>query len=441
MAGNALAAGNVSRLIGERPLPEFYLIRQKFDDTCINVKDIPAAVAEAAKRPGTLDMLRPGQIVAIAVGSRGVNNIALIARTLARLVMECGARPFIVPAMGSHGGATAEGQAQLLADYGVIESYTGCPVISDMATVALGRTASGVGVFFDENAYAADAVILLNRIKPHTDFRGTYESGLAKQIVIGLGKQDGAEACHSQKLEDMPANIHDAAALAIAKTNILFGVGIIENAYDRTMKICALPAAGLLAEEPALLGIARRHMPSILLSPFDVLIIDEIGKDISGAGMDPNITGRTSADFEPGGADAQRCVALDITDQSHGNGLGLGLADFSVTRAFDKFDFETVYPNIVTNAMPESGKLPVILANDLLAIRAAVKTCRFIDFDSPAIVRIKNTLSMEHMFVSEALLGRARAHGAIDVAGGPARFAFDEKGNIDFNIWLQIVNK
>ncbi|MCL2060177.1 MAG: nickel-dependent lactate racemase [Oscillospiraceae bacterium] len=437
MAGGAVANGNVGRLIGERALPEFYLIRQKFDDT--HIDDIPAAISAAVERPGTLDRINAGQRVAIAVGSRGINNISLIVRTVASLIKGRGAAPFVVPAMGSHGGATAEGQAQLLADYGVTEQNIGCPVISDMTTVTLGRTQRGVDVFFDKNAYGADAVVLLNRIKPHTDFRGLYESGLTKQIVIGLGKQDGAEACHSRPVADMSANIRDIAEIALAKTSIVFGLAIVENAYDRTMSISALPSGCILDEEPALLSVARRHMPSILLSPFDVLVIDEIGKDISGAGMDPNISGRFVTDCASGGADAQRCVVLDITDQSHGNGIGLGVADFSVTRVFDKFDFETVYPNVITNALPASGKLPVILANDLQAIRAAVKTCRMIDHDSPAIVRIKNTLHMEYMYVSEALAARAREHASIDVVGGPRALNFDSAGNIDFNVWDNVL--
>jgi hypothetical protein len=337
--------------------------------------------------------------------------------------------------MGSHGGATAEGQAQLLADYGVAEHYIGCPVLSDMTTVLLGKTEKGVDVFFDKNAFGADAVILVNRIKPHTDFRGPRESGLAKQIVIGLGKQDGAEACHSQNVEDMPANIYDAAKLALSQTNILFGLGIVENAYDRTMMISALPNAYLLDEEPELLKLAKRHMPSILLSPFDVLVIDEIGKNISGAGMDPNISGRFATDCAGGGAQIQRCVVLDVTEQSHGNGLGLGFADFSVTRAFEKFDFEMVYPNIITNALPETGKIPVILANDLLAIRAAIGTCRHIDRDNPAVVRIKNTLRMDYMYISEALFERARIHDSIEIIGNPLDMVFDGNGNIDFNVW------
>jgi len=429
----ARADGVVSRLIGERALPRFYRIRQKFDGG--HIADIPAALAEAAARPGALDRVRRGQRVAIAVGSRGVNNIALMVRTLARLIKDAGAAPFVVPAMGSHGGAEAEGQRAVLADYGVTEAGVGCPVLSDMETVALGRTERGVDVFFDKNARAADAVVLINRIKPHTDFRGPYESGLAKLIVIGLGKQNGAEACHAHKLENMSANIGDAARLAMSRTNIIFGIGVVENAYDQTMLLRALPANRLLEEELALLDIARRHMPSILLSPFDVLIVDEIGKNISGAGMDPNITGRFVADCASGGAEAQRLVVLDITDQSHGNGIGIGFADFTVTRAFDKYDFEAVYPNVITNALPVSGKFPMVLANDLLAARAAVKTCNGIDYDNPSIVRIKNTLCMEYMYISAALLGRARAHDAIDVMDGPLDFAFDAGGNIDFGIW------
>ncbi|MDR3120585.1 MAG: nickel-dependent lactate racemase [Clostridiales bacterium] len=433
MNHRAIADGVVSRLIGERPLPKFYKIRQKFDET--HIDDIPAAVAAALTREGTLDRVLPGQSVAIAVGSRGISNIAAIARALVGHIKARGAAPFIVPAMGSHGGATAEGQRQLLADYGVTEESAGCPIRSDMRTVRLGETKNGVPVFFDALAHKADAVILLNRVKPHTDFRGRYESGLVKQIVIGLGKQDGAEACHAQSIKYMARNIAEAASFALGGGKILFGLGIVENAYDRTMLLKALPAANLLDEEPDLLATARAHMPSILLSPFDVLVVDEIGKNISGAGMDPNITGRFATEYATGGADAQRCVVLDITEQSHGNGLGLGFADYSVTRAFDKFSFEMVYPNVITNTLPLSGKLPLILANDLLAIRAAVKTCNMIDVENPKIVRIKNTLSMEYLYISEALLPRARAHEAIEVAGGPESFVFDASGNIDFDVW------
>ena len=435
MGHRAIAGGVVGKLIGDRDLPNFYRIRQRFDGSRID--DIPAALADELKRPGTLDKIAPGHRVAIAVGSRGVNNIALMVKTLASSIKKAGAQPFVVPAMGSHGGARAEGQKSILAGYGVTESYVGCPVISDMTVVSLGKTERGVDVFFDINAYGADAVILINRIKPHTDFRGPHESGLAKQIVIGLGKQSGAEACHGHMVAEMSRNIRDAAELAISRTNILFGVAIVENAYDETMFLRAIPSDGILREEPALLDMARRHMPSILLSPIDVLVVDEMGKNISGAGMDPNITGRFCTDCASGGADAQRCVVLDITDESHGNGIGLGAADFTVMRAFEKFDFEAVYPNVLTNSLPISGKLPVILENDLLAIRAAIKTCNMIDFDNPTIIRIKNTLHMEYMYISEALRERAAAHEAIDLDDAPVRFGFDEGGNIDFGIWNQ----
>ena len=445
MAGNAKADGVVSRLIGEVPIPKFYRVRQKFDGA--HIEDVPAAVAEALRRPGTLDQIRAGQKVAIAAGSRGIGNIAAIARALADAVRAAGAAPFFVPAMGSHGGATAEGQAQVLADYGITERSMGCPVVSSMETVRLGETGRGVGVYFDKNAYGADAVVLMNRVKPHTDFRGPHESGLVKQIVIGLGKQDGACACHRYRLDEMSANIRDAAALALSRTNVAFGLGIVENAYDQTALVSAVPKDRLFDEERQLLEMAYKNMPSILLSPIDVLIIDEIGKDISGAGMDPNITGRFPTNYATGGADAQRCVVLDLTEQSHGNGLGIGVADYSVTRAFDKFDFEASYSNIITNFLPQAGKLPVILANDLLAIRAAIKTCNDIDYGKPAIIRIKNTLSMEYMYISEALLGRAEAHPSVELAGAPdqaaapggagapVEFAFDGRGNIDFDIW------
>ncbi|MDR1061514.1 MAG: nickel-dependent lactate racemase [Clostridiales bacterium] len=424
-----------ARLIGSRPLPEFYSIRQLFDGRRIPEAGIAEAVARALARPNTLDRVRPGDAIAIAVGSRGISNIALIAKTLAGFVRSAGAKPFIVPAMGSHGGATAEGQRQVLEDYGVTEALVGCPIVSSMDAVPIGETPHGVRVFFDASARKADGVILLNRVKPHTDFRGRIESGLAKQIVIGLGKQRGAEACHSHGLRHMSRNIQEAAALALERTGLLFGLGLVENAYDQTRTIKAIPAESLLDEEPALLDEARAHMPSILLSPFDVLIVDEIGKNISGSGMDPNITGRFPTADVSGGADAQRCVVLDITEQSHGNGIGLGFADYTVARAFDKFDFEMTYPNVLTNTLPTSGKLPLIFANDLMAVRAAIKTCNEIDAERPQIVRIKNTLRMDRMYISEAMIERARAHAAIEVVGGPESFAFDGAGNISFDVW------
>ncbi|MDR1440555.1 MAG: nickel-dependent lactate racemase [Clostridiales bacterium] len=435
-ARHRISEGGVAgALIGSRPLPKFYKIRQAFDSAHIPPGGIEAEVARALGRPGTMDRVRPGASIAIAVGSRGISNIALMAKTVASLVRGAGAKPFIVPAMGSHGGATAEGQRRVLEGYGVTEERVGCPVVSSMDAVLLGRTERGVSVYFDASAYGADGVILLNRVKPHTDFRGATESGLLKQIVIGLGKQRGAEACHMCGNGNMSRNIREAAAVSLGKAPILFGVAVVENAYDMTRAVRAIPSEALHAEEPQLLDEARALMPSILLSPLDVLIVDEIGKNISGSGMDPNITGRFPTDDASGGADAQRVVVLDISEQSDGNGIGLGFADYTVERAFGKFDFEMTYPNVLTNMLPVSGKLPLVLANDLMAIRAAIGTCAMADTGNPRIVRIKNTLCMEHMYASEALLGRAREHGQIEVVEGPMDFAFDGGGNISFGVW------
>jgi hypothetical protein len=433
MNARALKDGVVSRLIGDLPLPQFYKIRQVFKDK--HIGDISAEVVACLERPGTLDRIKAGQRIAIAVGSRGISNLAQIVKTIAACVKQRGGQPFIVPAMGSHGGATAEGQAQLIKDYGISEKSIGCPIVSCMEVVELGKTQYGVTAYFDACAYQSDGVILLNRIKPHTDYRGRFESGLMKQLTIGLGKQKGAEACHAQSMKHMARNIETIGSILLEKANVLFGIGIVENAYEKTMALRAIPAQNIWEEEPALLVLARRHMPSILLSPFDVLIVDEIGKNISGNGMDPNITGCFAGPYASGGADKQKCVVLDITEQSHGNGLGLGLADYTVARAFEKFSFEMTYPNVITNTTTSTGKLPLVLANDLLAIRAAIKTCNMIDTLNPEIVRIKNTLSMEYIYISQALYGRAASNHVIEVLEGPLNFVFDSDGNIDFEVW------
>jgi len=433
MVNRALSDGTVSKLIGTAAVPKFYKIRQKFDNNCIT--DIPAEITSTLSRPGTLDMIKSGQNISIAVGSRGISNLAEIVRCVVDNVKSKNASPFIITSMGSHGGATSEGQKQLLADYGVTETAMGCPVISSMETICLGRNEYGVDAFYDKSAYDSDGVILINRVKPHTDYRGRFESGLMKHMVIGLGNQSGAEACHSRSMKNMAVNIETLGKILLDKANVIFGLAIVENAYDKTMVLEAIPRDNIWDEDPALLDKARVNMPSILLSPIDVLIVDEIGKNISGNGMDPNITGRFSSPNMSGGAEAQRCIVLDITDQSHGNGLGIGVADFSVTRAYEKYDFDMTYPNVITNINTMTGKLPVIVANDLQAIRIAIKTCNMIDFDNPKIIRLKNTLHMEYMYMSEGLLELANDNNNIDVLKGPFDFSFDNEGNIDFDVW------
>lgn len=420
--------GSVAAIVSKQPIPRFCKIRQMFDDFKIN--DIECEVKKKLQRSGTLDRILPGKSIAITSGSRGVANIAKITKTIADEVKRMGGIPFIVPAMGSHGGATAEGQTEVLASYGITEKSMGCQIRSSMETVQVGVSEYGKPVRMDKHAAQADGIIVVGRVKPHTAFSGKYESGLLKMITIGLGKQFGAEICHADSFKYMEQNVTSIAREALEKCNILFGVALVENAYDETRRIEAIPSEKFFEEEPALLIEAKKNMPSILFKEVDVLIVDEVGKNISGSGMDPNITGTFATPYASGGIKKQRTVVLDLTDETHGNGMGLGMSDFSVQRAFDKMDFEMTYPNALTSTVPAPIKIPMILANDMLAIKAAIQTCNKIDHNNPRIVRIKNTLELEEILISEGLLEEARNNPQIEILDEPCEMYFDENNNL-----------
>ena len=419
---------SVAQIILKQRLPKFTKIRQKFDDNAI--ENIKAAVDEALKRPGTIDRIKPGQRIALTAGSRGLCNVVEILRAVVDRVKAKGAEPFIIPAMGSHGGATAEGQAAVLASYGITKESVGCPVVSSMETVQIGVADDGKPVRIDKHASEADGIILVGRIKAHTAFSGRIESGLVKMAVIGVGKQFGAEICHGDGFGRMEENISRIAKVIFDSGKIAFGLALIENAYDKTRSMYAVPTDKIFEEEPGLLQEAKKHMPSILLNTVDVLVVDEIGKNISGSGLDPNISGTFSTPYASGGLEKQRVVVLDITPESHGNGLGMGVADFSVQRAFDKFDFEMTYPNALTSTVIRPVKIPMILANDQLAIAAAIKTCNLIDYGNPRVVRIKNTLEIGELMISEALIPEAEKNPQIEMIGEARELPFNAEGNL-----------
>ena len=283
--------------------------------------------------------VKKGDTIAITVGSRQIANLPLIVKTLAEELKKIGACPFVVPAMGSHGGATAEGQKAIVESYGMSESYTGIPIKSTMETTNIGLTEDGRPTFIDAYAAKANYIIALNRIKPHTSFRGKYESGLMKILVIGLGKQRGAEICHNEGFGRMAYNIEMFGKSIITHAPILLGIGIVENAFDKTFKIEALTPQQIISEEPKLLSLAKEKMGKILFSSCDVLIVDQIGKNISGGGMDPNITGRFSTSYATGGIKAQTVTVLDMTKESHGSALGIGVAETTTQKLWIKLAF------------------------------------------------------------------------------------------------------
>ena len=424
--------GNVSRMLEGIPIPDMFRAEQAFDKSHIEPAEIPSIVRKELSRPEIADTIQPGMSIAITAGSRGVANVDTITRAIVDFCKEHGAEPFIVPAMGSHGGATAEGQAQLLEGYGITAETMGCPVRSSMETVLLGYSEFGKPVYQDKNAHEADGIIVSCRIKPHNAFRGTYESGICKMMVVGLGKQKGAESVHSDGLGNMARNLPANARVVLENSNILFAIPTIENAYDETALIEAVPKDRIMKREPELLQFAFKNMPSILVGEADVLIVDSMGKNYSGTGVDPNISGTWSTEFGKGGLKVKRTCFLDLTDCSHGNANGMGLADFITKRMFDKLDPEMIYPNCFTSTVIRAGMMPPVVATDKEAIQACILTANQIDKKRPRIVRIKNTLHVGRIMLSEVyyedvVAGKYPGLTALDE---PAPLVFDEDENL-----------
>lgn len=418
----------VNDIIKDIPLPNMVKVRQDFDRT--RLENVAAEVRKSLERREILGNLRPGMTVAVAVGSRGISNHALIVRETVRFLRDHGARPFIVSSMGSHGGATAEGQRAILEGYGIREEYCGCPIKAGTDCALIGYTGDGSPVYIDRYAAEADGIVLVNRIKPHTAFRGPYESGLMKMMAIGLGKQKGAETCHAAGFENMAENIPRFAAAVLKNCNILAGIAILENAYDETREVIALAADEIPAQEPELLERAKRYMPRILVDYVDLLVVGQIGKNFSGDGMDPNIAGTFATKCASGGLNTKRVAVLDISDESHGNGVGFGMADVSTRRAYEKFDFEMSYPNALTCLVSQVVKVPMIFDSDQLCLKAGIKLCAGIEHRNARVVYIHNTLKLGEIYISANLVPQAEAVEGITVAGEERPMKFDGNGNL-----------
>ncbi len=423
---------DMSRYLKDTYIPRMFRARQDFLRPRIEREEIPGKIFSLLSDEKFAGRVKPGMRIAITAGSRGIANNDLTTKTIADWVKSRGASPFIVPAMGSHGGATAEGQAQILAGYGIDEERMGCPVISSMETVKIGQTEEEHprDVFIDRNAYESDGIILGCRIKPHTAFRGPYESGLMKMMAIGLGKQYGAEACHEQGFGNMAKNVPLFGKCIIKNAPILFGVPTIENAYDETCGIFAVAAEDIEAEEPGILKQAFSMMPRILVDACDVLIVDAIGKNFSGDGMDPNITGTFCTPYATGGIDAQRVAVLNVSPESHGNGIGLGYASATTERVYGQLDLASMYPNAITCTVLGGVRIPIVLRNDRECIQCCIKSCNMIDKSNPRIVRIPNSLHLQHILLSEAYLEEAREIPGLVIESEPFEMEFDGNGNL-----------
>ncbi|MEA4835218.1 MAG: lactate racemase domain-containing protein [Anaeromusa sp.] len=410
------------------PLPKMVRVKQTFPDNPIS--DIVVALREELNQSEITKRLRPGMSIAIGVGSRGVAQIPLLVKTTVEFLKEQKTYPFVVPAMGSHGGATEEGQREVLQNLGVTEEYIGCPIKATMDVVELGRLDNGLPVYLDKYAAEADGIISLNRVKPHTCFRGPNESGMIKMLTIGLGKQKGAESCHSYGFQYMAEHLVAMAKIMMEKAPVLFGIGTVENAYDRIIRISVVPKEDMLETDRQMQVQAKEHLAKLYFEQIDVLVIDRIGKDISGDGMDPNITGRYPSPYATGGPKVSKMLVLDLTEQTHGNANGMGTADFSTRKLFDKIDFVATYANGLTSTVVGPTHVPTILETDRDAILAGIKTSNARDFSKVRLVRIKDTLHMDEIWVSEAMLDEVRQHHQMKVLSEPTLMRFDEAGNL-----------
>jgi hypothetical protein len=412
------------------PLPRMVRVRQKFASQPI--ADIAVVVKQQIARPEIAAKIKPGAKIAIGVGSRGVNNIETAVRALVEAIKDCGGEPFIFPAMGSHGGATVEGQTEVLANYGVTEQRVGAPVRATMDTVVVSQMADGTPLHMDRYAHEADGVVLINRIKPHTNFRGDIESGIVKMMTIGMGKINGATTLHSdQGMDSFGTSLPAAARELMKHIPFLFGVGMVEDAYDHTAIIEAIAAEQLFEREAELQTKAKSLMAKLYFGNIDVLIIERMGKEISGAGFDPNITGRnnrgvTGFDYPK----VEKIVVLDLSEKTHGNATGVGLADVVPLQLVKRIDFGYTYANVITSAYLDGGGIPIVMPTEHDAIRLAVKTVPRVKPENARIVRIRDTLTLGEIEISEALLDEVHNNDHIELLGDPAAMAFDGEGQL-----------
>lgn len=405
-------------------LPRWAKVEYRMDPT--EVTDVAAAVAEAFRTVEGL--IKPGQRVCIAAGSRGIDRIDQAVQAAVAEVKQRGGIPFIIPAMGSHGGATAEGQVEVLASLGITAEAMGCPIRASMETVEIGRVEEGIPVYLDRYAAEADLIIPINRVKPHTDFHGPVESGLLKMIAIGLGKQKGADTFHARGFAHFHRLIPAVGRFTLSQGKVPFGLALVENGYARLCHVEAVPAERIWDREQELCAMARERMARLPLAAMDVLILDYIGKDISGLGMDSNVVGRYYTGPTGTGPAIQRIIARDLTETTEGNAVGIGMADVVLSRAVAKMDRLKTYMNCVTAKTPEGARIAMTVDTDREALAVALACCLQVEPHEARIVRLQDTKHLNTFYVSEPLLPEIQACGLCRVAGEPEEIAFDSDG-------------
>ncbi|PLW70730.1 lactate racemase domain-containing protein [Pseudohalioglobus lutimaris] len=410
--------------------PRMIRVRQKFE--CLEIPSVTDAVNQQFAEPVIAQRIKPGMKIAVGCGSRGIANVAQCAKAVIDQLHALGAKPFIFPAMGSHGSASAEGQIKVLDSLGINEHTMGCPIHSSMEVVELGQLENGMPVYFDKHAAEADAVMMVCRVKAHTNFRAPIESGIVKMLVIGMGKIRGASAVHWYGFESFAELLPQAGEFIMGKINFLCAVAMVENAEDRTALVEVVPGERVMQREPELLSLARKWMPRLQFAELDVLIVDNMGKNITGAGMDPNITGRNVRDSAwDAGIHIKKIVVLGLTEETDGNATGVGAADVITMRLYRQFDPAKTYANVIAATLLDGAAIPMIMNTDQEAVQLAAKTIpRRLPRDA-TIVHIPNTLEITEIDVSETLLPYLRANpDKFEIIGEPAALEFDDEGNL-----------
>ena len=421
--------------------PKLLRIKQKFTPLVVSniIEKIKSEIANLK-----LDKtIKPNDSIAITAGSRGIADINIITKVVVDELIKLRGKPFIIPAMGSHGGATAEGQLDVLAGYGITEESMGVPIKSSMEAVKIGASKDGIPVYLDKNAVTANHIVVINRLKPHTRFVGEIESGLIKMLLVGLGKDIGAKIYHRAVMHSSFDQIMDSTLpIVLSKVSVLFGLAIIENAYGNVADIKVIKSEEFIKAEPELKKEASRLMAKLPFKDIDLLIIDEMGKDISGTGMDTNIIGRKQESTHNSGQVSNddiriaRIFVRDLTSKSHGNACGIGLADFTTRRLVDKINHQKTYINCLTALRPEGAKIPMTFDCDKDAVDAAISTCGLDNTSNARIVWINNTLDLEKVIISEAYVGDLKRRDDLEQLSPAGELAFDSSGNLPlFNTW------
>ena len=412
--------------------PEIFRIRQKFDRPVID--DIPAEVEAELSRLNLGAAIQPGQSVAITAGSRGIANIHIIIKSIVSHLKGLGAEPFVVPAMGSHGGATAEGQRNIVEGYGITEDYVGCPIRSSMETVIVCDAKEGFPVHFDKNAYGADHVVVCGRVKPHTTFVGDIESGLMKMMLIGLGKYEGAKTYHRAiKDHSFGQIVRSVAKEVLSKCRIVAGLAVVENGYDETAKLKAVGPNEFEEREKELLVLAKQWMPRLPFKQADLLVVDQIGKNISGSGMDSNVVGRKFLEHRAGDDEWPKVRTIflrGLTEETHGNATGIGMAEFALTRAVDAMDIAITRRNCITGGSPTGAMIPLHYQTDKEVLEATLPEMGLTAVPDTKVMWIHNTLEVSELECSVAYLDEARQSNEIEILSEPRPLPLDNNGNL-----------